>query len=256
MPPVQATAVPRLVHRAYAGTARVVRSNAALYRTIFGHWPAPEVNGQLWDWTTLALASALRSHVRPGASVLDIGTGPTGVLAVYAKHRLQGGRVCGVDHVAELLPSAANTAARCGAAVEFSYSSLFSSVHGRFDVIAFNAPYIPIEKGRFLGALREEVDERRWSGGVTGVETIERFLDQAPDHLERTGCILLGVNHFYLAPTTLRAAITDAGLTELSAVRHRLTQACAYVLGKGAVQKARTRNTPPETSTARTRSGA
>ena len=227
---VQATSMPRVLHRAYAGAAGVVRSNPAVYRLLFGHWPAREVQGQLWDWTTLALAAALRKQVQPGASLLDMGTGPAGVLAVFAKLQLRCGRVSGVDHLPELLRSARATAARSGAAVDFTQSALFASVQGRFDFIVFNAPYIPVGKGRDLGALRQSVDEKRWAGGVSGLETIERFLAEAPDHLTSSGCVVLGVNHFYLAPGAVRKTILDAGLEELRVTRHRLTQASAYLL--------------------------
>jgi methylase of polypeptide subunit release factors len=233
----QATSVPRALHRAYAGAAGVVRSNPAVYRLLFGHWPSREVQGQLWDWTTLALATALRKQVQPGASLLDMGTGPAGVLAVYAKLRLRCGRVSGVDHVAELLPSARATAARCGVAIEFAQSALFASVQGRFDFIVFNAPYIPVGKGRDLGALRQSVDEKRWGGGISGLETIERFLAEAPDHLTSSGRVVLGVNHFYLAPDAVRRTIVDAGLEELGVTRHRFTQASAYLLRPVAFSK-------------------
>lgn len=221
---------PRAAHRAYVRAATGLRGNAAVYRLLFGHWPARGLRGQLWDWTTLALAAALRRHVRPGMSVLDMGTGPAGVLAVYARHRLGCGRACGVDHVAELLPSAAATAARCGAGVEFLPSTLFSAVEGRFDVIAFNAPYIPVAHGRRLGVMRDAASERRWSGGATGMDTVDGFLRDAPDHLAPGGCILLGVNHFYLAPAAVRAAVARNALAETGIVLHGLTHACAYVL--------------------------
>jgi release factor glutamine methyltransferase len=166
-----------------------------------------------------------------------MGTGPAGVLAVFAKLRLRCGRVCGVDHLVEFLPSAAATAERSGVAVEFARSALFSSVQGRFDVIVFNAPYIPVGKGRGLGVLQQTIDEKRWSGGVTGLDTIERFLGEAPDHLTSSGCIVLGVNHFYLTPDAVRNAFVAAGLAELGTTRHRLTQACAYVLRPGMPSK-------------------
>ncbi len=60
--PVAAT--PRSLHRAYAAAARVVRSDPLVYRVLFGHWPARQLRGQLWDWTTLALATAMRRYTR------------------------------------------------------------------------------------------------------------------------------------------------------------------------------------------------
>ncbi|HYR07898.1 MAG TPA: 50S ribosomal protein L11 methyltransferase [Longimicrobium sp.] len=222
--------VPRLAHRAYLRAATGVRSSPLVYRLVFGHWPARGLRRQLWDWTTLALAEALRSHVRPGTSVLDVGTGPTGVLAIYARHRLRCGRACGVDHLPDLLPSAVETAARCGAPVEFFAASLFTGVSGRWDLIAFNAPYIPVDAGRRLGVVHDESTERRYTGGPTGMATIERFLRQAPGHLAPGGHILLGVNHFYVTPPVVREAVEHARLREVGTVRHRLTHACAYVL--------------------------
>jgi methylase of polypeptide subunit release factors len=227
---VHASSTPRALHRIYAGAIGVLRSSPVIYRLRFGHWPASEAQGQLWDWTTLALVAAMRRHVQPGATLLDMGTGPAGVLAIYAQLQLGCARALAVDHLAELLPSARATAARAGAAVEFAHSALFSSVQGRFDVIVFNAPYIPVGEGRDLGALRHSIDEQRWSGGLSGLETIERFLREAPDHLTPAGFILLGVNHFYLEATAVRRTFANAGLRELGATPHSLTRACAYLL--------------------------
>jgi hypothetical protein len=236
----------RRAHRIYAKAVHHVRANPAIYRLLFGHWPARSLNGQLWDWTTVALASALRRHVRPGSSVLDVGTGPAGVLAIYAKCRLSCGPAYGVDHVPELLRTATATAERCGVRVGFCCSTLFSALSGRFDVIAFNAPYIPLEEGRRLGVLRGATDERRWAGGDTGLQTIDLFLKQAPDHLTLAGRILLGVNHFYLRPEAVRLSIEAAHLTELDRIHHRLSRACVYVLdrsqdGRGTRERERAR---------------
>lgn len=219
-------------YRVYARGAGILRSKHTVYRLLFGHWPAKGLRGQLWDWTTLALAAAMRRGVGRDSRVLDMGTGPAGVLAVYAKHRLKCAHACGVDHVPELLPTAAATAARCGVQIEFRHSTLFSAVQERFDVIAFNAPYIPIGEGRRLGALQDATEERRWGGGMSGLDTVHRFLGEAPGYLLPEGRILLGVNHFYLPPDTVHEAVAGAGLRDLGAVRHRLTRAAAYVLGR------------------------
>jgi release factor glutamine methyltransferase len=163
-------------------------------------------------------------------SLLDIGTGPTGVLAIYAKQKLLCGTVCGTDHLQELLPLAANSAKGCGAKVAFKRSSLFSNVQGMYDLITFNAPYVPIEDGRRLGVFHNEFEERRWSGGDTGLQTIQGFLNGAPNHLSPRGQILLGVNHFYVSDSALRSAFDSAGLYEVESRPNRLTLSCTYVL--------------------------
>jgi methylase of polypeptide subunit release factors len=161
-----------------------------------------------------------------------MGTGPAGVLAVYAKHRLGCAYACGVDQLPELLPTAAATARLCGVPVDFRHSMLFSSVEGCYDVIAFNAPYIPVGEGRRIGVFQDHSQERRWAGGVTGLDTVRRFLNETPRFLLPNGRILLGVNHFYLAPYALLEAVSQAGLRNLEIIAHRLTRSSAYVLAR------------------------
>lgn len=55
-----------------------------------------------------------------------------------------------------------------------------------FDVILFNAPYLP--------AGESEADSwigRAWAGGATGRQIIDRFISEAPKHLKRAGRVLL-----------------------------------------------------------------
>ena len=62
-------------------------------------------------------------------------------------------------------------------------SDLFSNVEGKFELILFNPPYL-------VGA--EEGDlERSWAGGKDGVQILERFLHDAPDHLLEGGRIVV-----------------------------------------------------------------
>lgn len=159
-----------------------------------------------------------------------MGTGPAGVLAIYAKTALRFGDVCGADHVAAFLPLARAAATRCGALVDFRESSLFSAVSGRYDLICFNSPYVPDTLGRRLGAFKNELERQRWSGGQDGLGTVRPFLSEAPAHLTRTGLLLLGVNHFYVEPEALGRVVADAGLEEVATIRNRLTLACVHVL--------------------------
>jgi release factor glutamine methyltransferase len=69
-----------------------------------------------------------------------------------------------------------------GLGVKAKVSNLFSDVKGKFDLIIFNPPYLPGEKGRGETAL---------SGGKKGHELIERFLKESKDHLKKGGKILL-----------------------------------------------------------------
>jgi len=61
-------------------------------------------------------------------------------------------------------------------------SDLFKNVEGKFDLIAFNPPYLPAER----------YDKQKdTTGGKEGWETIERFLSRVKNHLAEKGKILL-----------------------------------------------------------------
>jgi release factor glutamine methyltransferase len=69
--------------------------------------------------------------------------------------------------------------------IKFKKSDLFSNVKGKFNLIIFNPPYLPSQKGE-----PKEIAEKI-SGGKKGYEIIERFFSQANSHLERNGKILI-----------------------------------------------------------------
>lgn len=72
--------------------------------------------------------------------------------------------------------------AETGKFVPVRKSNLFSAINEKFDLIAFNAPYLPEDK----------YDKGKdTTGGKFGFETIERFLKSARKYLNHGGKILL-----------------------------------------------------------------
>ena len=64
-------------------------------------------------------------------------------------------------------------------------SDLFSNIRGKFELIIFNPPYLPLDK-------EEDGESRRaTTGGKRGDEIILRFMKRACGHLEKKGIILL-----------------------------------------------------------------
>ena len=65
------------------------------------------------------------------------------------------------------------------------YSDLFDNIEGKFHLIIFNPPYLPINP--------KEPPESQLitTGGETGSEIINRFLEQAENYLEENGKIFL-----------------------------------------------------------------
>ncbi len=116
-----------------------------------------------------------------GASTfLDVGTG-SGLIALHAALRC--------DTVAtDISPWAVELCKRNadhnGIHVEVVRTDLFAALRGRWDVIAFNPPYLPDSKG-------EGWIDLAWSGGPGGNEAILRFLERAIEYLSPEGRIYL-----------------------------------------------------------------
>jgi release factor glutamine methyltransferase len=56
----------------------------------------------------------------------------------------------------------------------------------KFDLIVFNAPYLPSEPSEEKTWI-----ERAWAGGHKGRQIIDKFIDEAPQYLKENGRILL-----------------------------------------------------------------
>src|SRR5919202_4410519 len=91
---------------------------------------------------TLLLAEVLRAEpLRPGAAVLDVGTG-SGALAITAA--LCGARATAVDVSRRALMTARLNARRHGVRIRARRGDLFAAVGARrFDAIVSNPPYVP-----------------------------------------------------------------------------------------------------------------
>jgi HemK-related putative methylase len=110
--------------------------------------------------------------------VLDVGTG-SGIQAVAAAGKPGVEKVLAVDIDRKVILQ--NQKAIDNKKIVFRASDLFSNVKQGFDTIIFNPPYLPSVKVRDI-----TVD-----GGRKGYEVIERFLQDASEHLEPEGSILL-----------------------------------------------------------------
>ena len=72
--------------------------------------------------------------------------------------------------------------------IDFVQASLLTALNysATFDLILFNAPYLPSEKGEEASWIG-----RAWAGGANGREVVDQFIFEVPSHLKPHGRVLL-----------------------------------------------------------------
>ncbi len=134
---------------------------------------------------TFLFADSLR--VRSDDEVLDVGTG-CGILAVLSA--LVAKRVVATDINPHAAGCAQINAKVNGVSekVDIVCGDMFNPLRkdSRFDVVLFNAPYLPTEQNNASGWI-----DYAWSGGKSGRELIDRFIASVPQHLKAGGRALL-----------------------------------------------------------------
>ena len=114
-------------------------------------------------------------------SVLDIGTG-SGIQAISAAKYAK--KVVAIDIDSKSLNYAKKQAKNLSNIV-LKKSDLFENIKEKFDLILFNPPYLPDD---------ENIKDNELVSGKTGTDATIRFLENASNHLNENGVILLIVS--------------------------------------------------------------
>jgi release factor glutamine methyltransferase len=166
---------------------------------VLGHWefygldflvtpdvliPRPE--------TELLVEQALKwlSQRRRGCQALEAGAG-SGCISVSLAFHQPALTLIAVDISPPAIRVARYNADKYGVAhrINFVLSDLLSAIHGHFDLLCANLPYIPTHTLQGLSVVKHE-PVQALDGGMDGLEIIRRFLQQAPDCLARDGLLL------------------------------------------------------------------
>jgi release factor glutamine methyltransferase len=159
-----------------------------------------EVWKEVYEPAEDSLLFAENMKATPGSNVLDIGTG-CGVLGVLAAKSAD-----------EVLSSDINPyAVRCAkenavrnntdGKMFFLQGDLFNPMgfDSKFDLVTFNAPYLPLESIDQFSWL-----EKAWDGGPRGRKIIDRFLEEVHGHLKKGGHVMLMQSNLCGITETLR----------------------------------------------------
>jgi release factor glutamine methyltransferase len=166
---------------------------------------------------TETLVEAALSHLAPGASCLDLGTG-SGAIAVTLACERPDARVTATDVSPGALDVARANAAALGARVEFLAGPWYAPVAGqRFDAIVSNPPYIASGDAHLgAGDLRFEPAHALTDGSADGLDSIRAIVAGARPHLNPGGWLLL--EHGYDQAEAVARIFAAAGLAEFISI--------------------------------------
>jgi len=155
--------------------------------------------------------------VQEAEAVLDLGTG-CGILGILAAEKASA--VVAVDVNPFAVRCAGENAKLNGVQNKIYYvqGDLFTPLREgfKFDVVLFNAPYLPAEETETESWLG-----RAWAGGATGRQVIDRFIADVPKYLKQRGRVLLMQSTLADVDETLRRFVAYG-------MRARVVVECAF----------------------------
>jgi release factor glutamine methyltransferase len=157
--------------------------------------PRPET-----EFVVIAVLDAIKDWNSDGqpVHVADVGTGSGAIAVSVAKHAPES-HIIAVDISPHALAVARENAASHGVAarVEFLESDLFANVPSdrQFEIVASNPPYVADhEIDQLAKETREHEPRQALVAGPTGLEVIERLVDQAAERLVQNGWLICEIS--------------------------------------------------------------
>ncbi|MEJ5326700.1 MAG: HemK2/MTQ2 family protein methyltransferase [Candidatus Bathyarchaeia archaeon] len=125
--------------------------------------------------------------VQSGERVLDMGTG-CGILGILAAEKAQDVVAVDVNPHAVRCAKYNSKVNNVRSKITIVQGDLFTwlSEKTKFDVILFNAPYLPEDD-----STSDSWINCAWAGGATGRQIIDRFISDVPKYLRQSGHVFL-----------------------------------------------------------------
>ena len=165
---------------------------------------------------TELLVDLALERMSSGERVLELGTG-SGAIAVSLSHTRPDAHVFAIDISDDALKVAQRNALLNKVTVHFFQSDWYDQVHGKFNLIVSNPPYIAADDVHLSqGDLRFE-PTNALTDHSTGLTAIEKIINKAPTHLEQGGWLL--VEHGYGQASRVRELFHPSVWTDIQSWR-------------------------------------
>ncbi len=158
----------------------------SIKRVTFGKYTF-DVSEDVYEPAEDSFLFAENLDIEKGGLVLDIGAG-CGILGVLAAEKAAYVVAVDLSPYAILCAKKNSSLNYVDNKMAFIQSVLLTAFNenAKFDLILFNAPYLPSAE-----CEEDSWIVRSWAGGVNGRQVIDLFISQAPSHLKASGRIIL-----------------------------------------------------------------
>lgn len=184
--------------------------------------------------TELVVERAL-AHIEPTAAarIADLGTG-SGAIAIAIASERPAARIVASDVSKEALEVAIRNTARLQIPnVQLAQGSWFTalqgSLHGPFDAIVANPPYIALDDPDLAPGVRQHEPTQALISGRTGLEAISHLVANSPQYLAPGGWLIL--EHGWKQAGAVRELLVRGGFRRVGshadlAGHERVTEGC------------------------------
>ena len=163
---------------------------------------------------TELLVELVSNMMQEGMQILDLGTG-CGAIAIALDIEAQSTgktvEITASDISLSALKVCEKNIIKHSSKIKLIKSNWFLDIHGTFDLIIINPPYIS-KYDPNLKHLKAE-PKIALESGDQGLDAIRNIVEQAPKYLKYNGCLLL--EHGYNQGDNVKAILRDSGFTNI-----------------------------------------